>query len=142
MSILVSLGARLLGFLGGSAADRFLSHLERRAELQNGRERLKTEVTLETIRAELAARQAARDIVLAEQGWWVTALIRPAFAWPIVIWSGAVVADSLFQFSWNVAALPSPLSEWAGWIVGAYFLTRPFEKAARGFVTKGQKTNG
>ena len=134
MSLLLKIGTWFVGWLTSGAADRVLSHLEQRAESRNGRERLKAEITVETIRAEIAARHAARDIVLAEQGWWVTALIRPAFAWPLAIWFAAVVADSLFHFEWDVAALPPPLSEWAGWIVGAYFLTRPFEKAARSFL--------
>lgn len=133
MTLLFRFGIWLVGSLGGGVADRILSHLERRADIENGRDKLRAEVTVDTVRSELAVRQAARDIVLAEQGWWVTALIRPAFAWPIAIWSGAVVADSLFHFTWNVAALPAPLDEWAGWIVAAYFLTRPMEKVARGF---------
>lgn len=140
MSLLISVGARLLGFLGGGFAGKVLDHLNRRGDRD-------AQITVEEIRAhmqarkatlvaEAHARQAARDIVMAEQGWWVTAMIRPAFAWPIVIWSGAIVADSLFHFNWDVAALPSPLNDWAGWIVGAYFLTRPLEKIARGFVHK------
>ncbi|MCY1706442.1 hypothetical protein [Pannonibacter sp. SL95] len=108
MTLLFRFGIWLVGSLGGGVADRILSHLERKADIENGRDKLRAEVTVETVRSELAVRQAARDIVLAEQGWWVTALIRPAFAWPIAIWSGAVVADSLFHFTWNVAALPAP----------------------------------
>ncbi|MCT4654377.1 MAG: holin family protein [Cohaesibacter sp.] len=139
MSILVSIASKVLGWLGGETLDRVLSHVEKRANSQTERERIRSEIVSEEIRAEIATRRAARDIIVAEQGWWVTAMIRPAFAWPIVIWSGAIVADSLFHFFWNVAALPEPLNEWAGWIVGAYFVTRPFEKAARGYLyRKGQ----
>ncbi len=83
------------------------------------------------IQAEIETRQAARDIVIAEQGWWVTALIRPAFAYPLAIYYAAVIADSLFRFDWNVAALPPPIDDWSGWIVTAYFLVRGFEKTAR-----------
>lgn len=136
MSLLVSFTAHLLNMFGGGLAGRVLAYLERQGDRQTERDRLRTQITIETIRAEVEARRAARDVVLAEQGWWVTALIRPAFAWPIVIWSGAIVADSLFHFSWSVSALPSPLDDWAGWIVGAYFLTRPVEKIARSTLHK------
>ncbi|KZL25659.1 hypothetical protein [Pseudovibrio sp. Ad37] len=132
MSFLLSIAAKGLSWLSGGALDRVLSHLEKRADSDNERERISAGLAAEELKAELESRRAARDIVLAEQGWWVTAMIRPAFAWPIVIHSGAIVADSLFHFEWDVAKLPDPLGTWAGWIVGAYFLTRPFEKAIRG----------
>ncbi|WP_395173938.1 hypothetical protein [Roseibium alexandrii] len=137
--LLMKASGWLIGWLTDDMADRFFSYLDNRAKHKLGRDKLGAEVTVETLRADRASRQAARDIVLAEQGWWVTAMIRPAFAWPIVIWSGAVVADSLFHFEWNVAALPPPLDEWAAWIVGAYFVTRPFEKVARGYFRSRQR---
>ncbi|SDR15796.1 3TM-type holin [Pseudovibrio sp. Tun.PSC04-5.I4] len=136
MSLLFKGAVWALNKLGGGVLDRVLGFFETQAKSENEALRIRATVTSEEIRAELDSRRAARDIVLAEQGWWVTAMIRPAFAWPIVIWSGAIVADSLFHFDWNVAALPEPLNEWAGWIVGAYFLTRPFEKAIRGANTR------
>ncbi len=140
MSLLTSIASKVLGWLGGKTLDRVLAHMERRANNQTERERIRSEIVSEEIKAEIAARRAARDIVIAEQGWWVTAMIRPAFAWPIVIWCGAVVADSLFHFSWNVAALPAPLDEWAGWIVAAYFLTRPIEKGVRSYLHRKGKS--
>ncbi|KZL29428.1 3TM-type holin [Pseudovibrio sp. WM33] len=136
MSLLFKGAVWVLDKLGGGIVDRVLGHFEARAKSDNEALRIGATVTSEEIRAELESRRAARDIVLAEQGWWVTAMIRPAFAWPIVIHSGAIVADSLFHFEWDVAKLPDPLGTWAGWIVGAYFLTRPFEKAIRGASTR------
>lgn len=122
----------LISLLGSGILEWILNYQNKRLESANERVRIDAEITSNKIEAELEARRAARDIVLAEQGWWLTAMIRPAFAWPIVIHSGAIVADSLFHFEWDVAKLPDPLGTWAGWIVGAYFLTRPFEKAFRG----------
>ncbi|WP_102866749.1 hypothetical protein [Pseudovibrio exalbescens] len=139
MSVLLSLAVKGLSFLGGNALDRVLKHLEARASSQNERDRIGAQLAASEIKAELEARRSARDLLLAEQGWWVTAMIRPAFAWPIVLWSGAIVVDSIFQFEWNVASLPEPLNSWAGWIVGAYFLTRPFEKAVRGMTSRRTK---
>lgn len=80
---------------------------------------------------EISNLEAKRDVLLAEQGWWVTAWIRPLFAYPVIVHFGLVVADSIFQFSWTIAALPSPMDQWEGWIVGAYFLTRPVEKVGK-----------
>lgn len=132
--MIAAIFTKVLSWLSGGMLDRMLDHLERRADSETERERIRTNVTIEEIKAEIESRRAARDIVIAEQGWWVTALIRPAFAWPLAIWWAAVIADSLFRFEWNVAALPAPLDEWSGWIIAAYFLTRPIEKAARSFI--------
>jgi len=121
----------LLKWLSGGVLDRVLDHLERRAASDSERERLRAETAQVFVHAEIESRRAARDIVIAEQGWWVTALIRPAFAYPLAVYYAAVIADSLFHFDWNVAALPAPIDEWSGWIITAYFLVRGFEKTAR-----------
>ena len=52
----------------------------------------------------------------------VKQLFQLFFVLPLGIWFAAVVADSIFHFDWNVAALPSPLDQWAGWIISALFL--------------------
>jgi len=83
-----------------------------------------------TVELEIVRREIHRDILLAEQDWWVTRLIRPAFAYPLIVWWIAVIADSLFLWEWNVAALPAPLDEWSGWIVSAFFIGRSGEKIA------------
>lgn len=80
-------------------------------------------VAVEHIKAELARRQAQRDVLLAEQGRLVTSLMRPAFTYPLAAYYAAVIADSLLQFSWNVAALPPPIGDWSGWIISAIFLS-------------------
>ncbi|MDD7908545.1 3TM-type holin [Pseudovibrio exalbescens] len=142
MSVLVSIAIKVLSSLGGKTVDTVLAHLERKADTQTDRQRIKAQITIEQIRAEIAAQQSARDIVLAEQGWWLTAMIRPAFAWPLIAWWFAVILDSIFKFSWSVAALPSPLDEWAGWIIAAYFMARPLEKLGRGYLHSRFGRNG
>lgn len=84
----------------------------------------------------IAQLEAQRDVLVAEQGWRVTAWIRPLLAYPVILHFALVVADSIFGFSWTIDALPSPMDEWEGWIVGAYFLTRPVEKIGLALVRK------
>jgi hypothetical protein len=100
---------------------------------------MKTQVTIAAIDAEIQARFAARDVLLAEQGHFLTRMIRPLFAYPLIIYYAAVIADSLPVFghtigSWQIARLPDPMMEWSGWIITAYFLTRPFENLGRGIL--------
>lgn len=121
----------LIRFLGDGVLSRVVAYLEKKQDADTARDGHARDVAVEAIKAEIATRQAAAEIVKAEQGWWVTALIRPLFAYPLIAWWWAVILDSIFRLGWKVAALPKPLDEWAGWIVLAYFVTRPFEKAAK-----------
>ena len=65
--------------------------------------------------------------------------MRPAFAYPLALYYGAVIADSLVQFKWNVAALPAPIGEWSGWIISAIFLSESGERITRTIVGRKAK---
>jgi hypothetical protein len=91
-------------------------------------------VAIEEVRAEIVRRQVQRDVLIAEQGRPVTALMRPAFAYPLAVYYAAVIADSLFHFTWNVAALPAPIGDWSGWIISAIFLSESGERITRTIV--------
>lgn len=126
----------LLKFLGGGILNKVMDYLKVRQDSATQRERLKAEVVIQAIQAEVASRQAQAEVLKVEHGWWVTALIRPLFAYPVVIHFALVVADSIFLFKWDVAALPEPMATWEGWIVAAYFISRPAENIARSYLNK------
>ena len=125
---MTALLAALLRWLGGGVLDKVLAHLSARAAAEGEAERLRSEAAIEAVRAEVDRRRAQRDVLIAEQGSWLTRLPRPLFAIPLGIWWAAVIADSLMHFSWNVAALPPPLDEWAGAIITALFLVEGAER--------------
>jgi hypothetical protein len=110
-----------------------LGGIEKWAETKGAEDQLKASVAIAEINAEMKSREAMAQVLIAEHGWSVTRWIRPLFAYPLVAYWGIVVIDKLMHFEWEAEPLPSPLDEWAGWIVTAYFLTRPIEKAARLF---------
>jgi hypothetical protein len=130
----------LLGFIlklaSGGLLDKVLGHLKTMADSEVEREKVTAEVAIAHIQAEIARRQAQRDVLMAEQGRLVTALMRPAFAYPLALYYGAVIADSLVQFKWNVAALPAPIGEWSGWIISAIFLSESGERITRTIVAR------
>ncbi|MFG1466581.1 hypothetical protein V5F77_27525 [Xanthobacter sp. DSM 24535] len=134
--MLAGIFAFLLRLLSGGLLDKVLGALRARADTELAHERLRTDITISAVQAEVESRRVAGDIVIAEQGWWVTAMIRPLFVYPLLAWWWLVILDSIFLFRWNIAALPKPLDEWAGWIVAAYFVTRPFEKIAEGLMRR------
>lgn len=100
-------------------------------ESRNEKRRIQREMYGDMVRHEIWAKMAAKQVLIAEQGWWVTAMIRPLFAYPLIIYTWCIVADSIYFHSGQIKQLPAFLEEWYGWIVAAYFLMRPIEKGAR-----------
>lgn len=94
--------------------------------------RIDAEVGIAGIEADVEFARLRKDLLVMYQGWWVTRWIVPGFAYPLILWFGAVVLDSVFcDFypfnSFKVAALPPPLQEWAGQIILSFFLVRTVE---------------
>jgi len=97
-----------------------------RANAKNATERVAAEK--EIAEKEIARLEARRDILLAEQGNWITRWIRPAFAFPFVIYNFKIVVwDKVLGLG---ATDPLTPEYWQLQMVvfGAYFLTRGFEK--------------
>lgn len=112
---------RLLNPLGG-IAQRLVDAYAAKQNALTDRDRIEADVTI----AQLQARQA---VLIAEQAHWMTRWIRPAIAFPVAVYVWKIVLwDTVL--GWGVT--PNP-GEFVNWIVvtviGAYFLTRPFEKA-------------
>lgn len=105
-----------LGF--GGVVDKALDHMERRAKLQNDRERLKSETTVALAREAVSEAKIMADYNRAKLSFpwfWVFAGM---FIAPLALWWAAVILDSVFMFSWSVADLPTPqMQEWAGDII-------------------------
>lgn len=114
----------LMTALTGPLLTLLLGHLDRRMAARTSAEGLSAEIAKESIRAELAARAQARAVLIAEQGHFLSAarLGRLLFVVPLGVWWAAVIADSIFAFSFDIAALPSPLDDWAGGILLSLFL--------------------
>jgi hypothetical protein len=132
--MIAALLAFLLRMASSGILDRAVTVLQANADSQTEREKIDASVAIEQVRAEVARRQAQRDVLVAEQGRLITSLMRPAFAYPLAIYYAAVILDSLLHFRWNVAALPGPIGDWSGWIISAIFLSESGERVARTLV--------
>lgn len=133
---MTALIAFILRIASSGILERVLGAMQARAASEVERGRIDASVAIAHINAELARRQAQRDVLIAEQGRTVTSPMRPAFAYPLAIYYGAVIADSLLHFRWNVAALPAPIGDWSGWIISAIFLSESGERITRTIVGK------
>lgn len=117
--------ATLLAWLTGGGLAAIGKEINRayqaKLDAKNDAERIEAEKQI----AVLEARQA---VLIAEQGNWLTRWIRPAFAFPFVVYDAKIVVwDKVLGLG---VTDPMPPEFWHLHmvIVGAYFLTRPFEK--------------
>jgi hypothetical protein len=115
---------KLIGFLinlgFGGIVDKAISHMERRAELENDKERLKTTATIELARQAVAEAQIMADYNKAKlhfPWFWVFAGM---FLVPLALWWAAVIIDSIPYLrdvfgDQQVSDLPTPqMQQWAG----------------------------
>ena len=124
MSILTT----VLGFLVklglGGIVDKTLGHLERKSDLENDREALKSKVSIEHIRAAVEETRIMADLNKSKMGnvwFWVFSAL---FIFPLGGWWTAVILDSIFHFGWNVANLPTAdMRAWAGDMIKWLFYT-------------------
>lgn len=97
---------------------------ENRLKAQNDHERIEAEKQI----SQLQARQA---VLIAEQGKWWTSWIRPAFAFPFIVYNAKILlwdkvlglgaTDPLSSEFWQLQMI----------VFGAYFLTRGIEAVRR-----------
>lgn len=111
----------ITGNLLGNVTDKLADAYEAKLKAETNEKKLEAELVI----AQLEARQ---KIIIAEQRRWLTAWIRPSLALAVVLYVWKIVVwDTVLQ----LGVTPDP-GEFVNWIVvtiiGAYFLTRPFER--------------
>lgn len=116
----------------GSLVDAYKARLKHAGE----QDVLAVDLAKAEILAEIEARKVASSIIIAEQGRWYTAAIRPLIALPVAIllakifvWDkvlGWGTTDALDANLWNVVMV----------IIGSYFGGRSFEKVAQVFARR------
>lgn len=110
------------GWLTGGTLDRILSSVDSRVNNETERERVKADLVAEYMRAQVS--------ILTGRGWWFPVLfIAPLGFWfsAVCVYSVVWCAGCAFPQTWTIAALPRPLDEWAGLIIGSLFLAKTGE---------------
>lgn len=133
-SIIGWFGSKVLGniFSGekGGLLDRVIGVIDKRVTDEVEREKLKTEVTVKYIQAQVDSSVVRKDAF----GPWF-ALMAFLFLPGPVLWWTAVFIDSTFPFlfpGWDPLALPKDFYPWFGSIIGAIFVIPTINK----FVSK------
>lgn len=90
------------------------------------------ETTREQVKADLAKGYLTAQVsLLAGRGWWFPLLfLIPAGIWfaSVCLYSVLFCKSCVFPQTWTIAALPHPLDEWMGWIVGSLFVGKVGEQ--------------
>lgn len=81
----------ILSFLGGPVISGILAAYKARLESTNAQDLAAVDLLKAEITAEVAARHEATNLLIAEQGSWMTRCIRPLFALPFIIYSFKIV---------------------------------------------------
>jgi hypothetical protein len=119
----------ILNWLGGGVLKSVLGHLEKRKELELGENKLKTEVTIEEIRAQLETRREQAGIIKAELGHWIAWLPRFLAAMTAVIYFMSVVIDTIWELPGEIKELPASTAAVMATIFAGMFLQGPISKA-------------
>lgn len=131
-----ALGSWILSFLSGPLLSKLVEAYKAKLDAKSKDSAMAVDLAAKEIAAEIEARKTETALIVAEQGRWYTACIRPLMAAPFVI------------FAWKVIVWDKVLGLWTGghtdpidpnmWsvfltVVGAYFGGRTIEKVARIF---------
>jgi hypothetical protein len=121
----------LASFLTAPIINGFLDAYKAKLDSQNTQGAQAVEVARAALLAEVDARKSANAIIIAEQGRWYTAVIRPLLALPVIIYLWKVIVwDKVL--GWDTTdAIAGDVGVWAGTIVTTYVGGRSLEKIAR-----------
>ena len=123
----------LASFFGGPIITGLLNAYKAKLDAANTRDAQAVDLAKKEIEAEIEARKQASAVIIAEQGRWYTACIRPLFAAPFIIFAWKVVVwDKVLKLGSTDPLDPNMWSVFLT-VVGAYFGGRTIEKVARIF---------
>ncbi len=96
----------------------------------NSQDAVAADLAGKAIAAEIEARRSADAVIIAEQGRWWTAIIRPLLALPVIIYLWKVVVWDKVLALGSTDPLAGDVAAWAGMIVTTYVGGRSLEKIA------------
>jgi hypothetical protein len=105
-------------------------------EAANSQDRMAVDLAVKEIEADIEARKRASAIIIAEQGRWYTAIIRPLLALPIIIYFWKVIVWDKVLGLGSTDPITGMIADWTGMIITAYVGGRSIEKVARIFARR------
>jgi hypothetical protein len=123
----------LASLIGGPVITGLINAYRAKLDAANTRDRIVAEFAAKEIEAEIEARKQASAIIIAEQGRWYTAIIRPLLALPIIIYFWKVIVWDKVLGLGSTDPVTGMIADWTGMNLTAYVGGRSIEKVARIF---------
>ena len=120
----------LASFLGGPIVNGVIEAYKARLAAANSQDAVAADLAGKAIAAEIEARKSADAVIIAEQGRWWTAIIRPLLALPVIVYLWKVVVWDKVLALGSTDPLAGDVAQWAGMIVTTYVGGRSLEKIA------------
>jgi hypothetical protein len=89
------------------------------------------DLAIKEIDAEIAARQAAQAVIIAEQGRWYTAIVRPLIVLPFAVYIWKVAIWDIVPGIGSTDAIRGDVASLMVIVVGSHFGGRTIEKVAQ-----------
>lgn len=123
----------LANLVAGPIIGKVIDGYKAKLAAGNDRDRMAADLAAKELAVDQRANELRTQLLIAEQGRWYTAIIRPLFALPLIIyfWK-TIIWDKVLGWG-STDPLTGMIGEWAGWIILAYFGSRGLEKVARVF---------
>jgi hypothetical protein len=121
----------LASFLTAPIVNGFLNAYRAKLEANNAEGAQAVEVARAALLAEIEARKSANAIIIAEQGRWYTAMVRPLLALPVIVYLWKVIVWDKVLGLGTTDPITGDVGVWAGAIVATYVGGRSLEKIAR-----------
>lgn len=135
MSFLLSfLSGPLLSFLGGPVIKGMIDAYNAKLAAGNTSERIAADLAGRELLVEQRERELATQLLVVEQGNWVTRWVRPLWAMPFIIWTWKVIVWDKVLGNWthgNTDSLEGWVATLGVTIAAAYFGGRTIENVAR-----------
>jgi hypothetical protein len=121
----------LASLIGGPVITGLINAYKTKLDAANTQDRIAADLAAKEIAAEIEARKQASAIIIAEQGRWYTAIIRPLLALPIIIYLWKVIVWDKVLGLGTTDPITGMIADWVGTILTAYVGGRSIEKVAR-----------
>jgi hypothetical protein len=121
----------LASFLTAPIINGFIEAYKARLAADNMADRTAADLAAKALAAEIEARKSAAAIIIAEQGRWYTAMIRPLLALPVIIYLWKVIFWDKVLALGTTDPILGDVGVWAGTIVTTYVGGRSLEKIAK-----------
>jgi hypothetical protein len=122
--------------IGGPVVSGLINAYKAKLDAANTHDRIAADLAAKEIEAEIDARRQASAIIIAEQGRWYTAIIRPLLAAPVIIYFWKVIVWDKVLGLGSTDPIAGMVADWAGLIITAYVGGRSIEKVARVFARR------